>query len=290
MAKVDTAQAHRHLELLVKRINEVSTLPHVMSQILTVTNNPDADVDDLTEVIKSDPSLTVRVLKCVNSASHGLRSKVSSLQQAVGYLGFRQVRNLTIAASVCESFKDEQVIGPYDRKKLWYHLVAVAVTSQMIAIRKSIRGHDEIFLAGLLHDIGIILEDQYMHDEYARMLKAQTGQATLIEAENEWFGFNHTELGAILAKQWKMPQAVHDVIKDHHSEDYGGENEQAIACIKLANMMCASKGLGSMNLPIPAVPPRVLVSLNIHQDDIKPLVEQMEHLVSQNKELMNMAG
>jgi putative nucleotidyltransferase with HDIG domain len=290
MTRIEPAQAQKNLGHLVRKINEVSTLPNVMTQILTVTNNPNSDVDDLSDVIKSDLALSVRVLKCVNSAAHGLRSKVTSLQQAVGYLGFRQVRNLTIAASVCESFKTDLRIGPYDRKKLWQHMVAVAVTSQMIAMQKSIRNHDEIFLAGLLHDIGIILEDQYMNEPFTKMMKNLPADATLVSGEKEWFGFDHTELGTILAKQWKLPAMVHDVIRDHHKKTFTGEFEQATACITLANMMCASKDFGSTTLPLPQIPADVMIRLGVEPHDIKPLVEQMEKQVSQNEELLNMAS
>ena len=83
---------------------------------------------------------------------------------------------------------------------------------------------------------------------------------------------------------------VQDVIRDHHVVDFGGEHEHTIACVKLANMMCTSKDMGSSALPLPPMGPKVLVCLKVEQADIKPLVDQMEKQVALNQELLNMAN
>ena len=103
------------IDQVVRQITEISTLPHIALRVMSVANNPDAGAADLRVVVEADPALSSRVLKCVNSAAYGLRHKCTSLQRAISYLGFKQVRNLAITASVSEIFKKDEKIEPYRR-------------------------------------------------------------------------------------------------------------------------------------------------------------------------------
>lgn len=125
-----TPHGEREIERLLTRINEVSTLPDMLHQIIQVANNPAADAHELSRVIERDPAVAARVLRVVNSAAYGLRHPIDSLTKAVTYLGFSQVRNLALSASICKVFQNPMQIGPYNRQGLWYHMASVAVTSR----------------------------------------------------------------------------------------------------------------------------------------------------------------
>src|SRR5690606_832545 len=97
--------------------------------------NQESNAADLKTVVEGDPSLSARVLRTVNSAAYAVRSKVSNLHQAISLLGFNQIRNLAITASVSDSFKTDNVSGPYRRSGLWRHLVSVGICARLVAAR-----------------------------------------------------------------------------------------------------------------------------------------------------------
>ena len=287
---ISPAQADRELERLIHRIGEVSTLPHTMLQIVRVTNDPLSSSKDLTRVIETDPALSTRLLKCANSVAHGLTSRIKNLQQAIGYLGFSKVRNLAISASVCEIFKTDYRIGTYNRRNLWDHMVAVAVTAKVIAIRRQVPNPEDVFLAGLLHDLGIILFDQYHHEEFERLMSRYPIGRTLVQAEQMNYGFDHTVLGAYIAQRWRLPESVRMTIRHHHAERYEGNHAQTIACVELANVMCTSKGIGSVGVPLPGMSPSVLDHLRIKKSDIKMLIEDMNKQIDEHAELFELVS
>ncbi len=171
MTPADTESSDRALEKLLREINEISTLPHIVSRVMQAAHNPASSASDLMKIVETDAALSTRVLKCVNSAAYGLRNRITNLQHAISYMGFKQVVNLAVSAAVCDIFQGDTKVGPYSRMGLWRHVVSVAVVSRMIAIRQKMQNFEEAFLAGLLHDIGIILEDQYAHEPFMQMMR-----------------------------------------------------------------------------------------------------------------------
>ena len=109
--EISPAEAEARLARFARTVDEISTLPHVAMRVLEVAQDPDASVSQLKGVLEQDVSLTARVLRCVNSSLFGLRVKVTNLQTAVAYLGFKQVRNLAVTASVAEIFRGGETIG-----------------------------------------------------------------------------------------------------------------------------------------------------------------------------------
>ena len=100
------------MEKLLRRIDEISTLPQVALKVMEVANDPDSGAADLKNVLESDAALSARVLRCVNSSAYAVRTRITNLQQAIAYLGLKQVRNLAMTASVSELFKKDEKVGP----------------------------------------------------------------------------------------------------------------------------------------------------------------------------------
>ncbi len=277
---------------LVRDITEASTLPHSMMRIIRATSDPLSNVRDITRIIEHDPALASKLLKCANSVLHGIRTKIGTIHHAVSYLGYNQVRNLTVTASICDIFKQPCVVGTYDRRELWEHMVSVAITSKMIAEEFKVENPEEVFLAGLLHDIGIILEDQYMHAGFSTMMKnfPPDPDYTLCQAEREWFGFDHTTLGYMISKKWNLSEVVQKVIYLHHAESYCGVHAKSIACVELANVMVTTKGIRSVGIPIHYMSRSVLEHLGLKKDDIKHLVHRMSHRIDECYDLFTLVS
>lgn len=276
-------------EKLVQRIREVSTLPHIVARVIEVANNPNTSAIDLAEIIESDPSLAARVLRTVNSAAYGLRNRVNTIVKAICYLGFMEVRKIAITASVSNLFQTEQMQGPYDRRRLWKHLVSVGVTSRMIALKCGLENFEEVFLAGLLHDLGIILIDQHLNFEFNRVVAALTEDQTTVEIEREILGFDHTQVGAEVAEKWRFPRSIVDAMLYHHqTHRCPTPNRPLVAAVELSNTLCTLKGITSMgvqNLTTPA--PETFQVLGLDRHDVKVIWDDLEGYLEQTRVLLD---
>jgi putative nucleotidyltransferase with HDIG domain len=281
-------QADEALSRMLSRATEVSTLPHVLSRILQVANDPTASAEDLGRQIETDPALAARVLKIANSVATSPRHPIRTLPQAVSLLGFSAVRNLAITAMVCEVFRKDVAVGSYSRHRLWDHMVSVAVTAKMIATRQKVGHENEIFLAGLLHDLGIVLEDQLSHEVFEGMMHHFPEELTLVEAERLHFGYDHAVLGAEIARQWNFPELICEVIEHHHTPNYKGPHARAVACVELANVMVTLHGISSVGIPLRKISPTVLFHLELDRAELETLAEQMNKEIQDYQPLRNL--
>lgn len=273
------AEVPRHvpLETVVSRATEVSTLPHVALKVMEAARNPDSTAVDLKTIVEGDPSLSARVLRTVNSAAYAVRSKVTNLHQAISLLGFNQIRNLAITASVSRSFKTENVSGTYRRAGLWRHLVSVGICARLIAARVRMPAFEDAFLAGLLHDFGIIIEDQHSARGFQAMLSSLDESRPLTQAEQEYLGFDHTVLGARVAEAWKFPPPVRAAIRFHHlSGTCADESAAIVRCVQVANFVCTLKGISSIGRNLLAPPYEAVKALSFGKEDIKVLVTDLD--------------
>lgn len=275
--------------VVVRRIGEISTLPDIALRVLKVANDPRSGAADLKTVMESDPALSARVLRCVNSSAYALRAKVTNLQQAVAYLGVKQVRNLALTASVSEVFQRNETIGTYSRPQLWRHMVAVGIGARLIAMRMKFLDFEDVFLAGLLHDIGILLEDQYVHDPFAEVMASLDDEKTLGDIERGHLGFDHTQLGGDAAKLWQFPEILKAAIRYHHcSASYRGKELNAVRCVELANLICTLKGISSVGRPLLRFSRQVLSGLSMAQEDVAILAEDFDGEFAANASLFQM--
>jgi putative nucleotidyltransferase with HDIG domain len=269
-----------------RRISEISTLPHVALLVLEVANRPNAGAGDLKDVMEVDAALTTRVMRCVNSSAHGLRQRITNLQHAIAYLGINTIRNLALTASVSQLFRKEEQHGRYTRKGLWRHLVAVGICARLIAMRTRYAHFEDVYLAGLLHDIGIILEDQYVHKPFTRLVANLQPGKTLPELEREQLGFDHTSLGDEIARAWKMPNGIADAILYHHgSLSYTGGYPESVRCVEVANFLCSLKQLTSVGVQLVAFPREAIRGLDLGKMDLVVIAEDLDREMNNKRDL-----
>lgn len=279
------------LDEVARRIDQISTLPHVALRVMEVASNPDAGPGDLKRAMECDAALCAKVLRCVNSAAYGLRTKVTNLQQAIAYLGMKQVRNLAMAAQIADLFKSDEAIGPYRRSALWRHLVSVGVCGRLIAMRIRLAAFEDVFLAGLLHDIGIILEDQHVHREFVRVLESLDGSRPWIQVEQEHLGFDHTTLGLRLAEQWRFPEGARAAIRYHHaSELYRGDARVILLCVEVANAICTLKGITSVGIKAARLSRGVLEELSLTKEDLVVIAQDLDRELAENATLLDIGN
>jgi putative nucleotidyltransferase with HDIG domain len=280
------ARGRPSLDDACRRIGEISTLPHVALRVMEVAQRPDAGASELKELLEGDAALTARVLRSVNSSLYSLRQKITDLQHAILYLGVNVVRNMAMTASVSHLFRKEEQHGSYSRRGLWRHMVSVGICARLIAMRIRSPRFDDIYLAGLLHDIGIILEDQYVHGPFLRVLDSLEPERTLLESERGQLAFDHTTLGEAVAKKWKMPNGICDAIAYHHSSlIYRGQYQETIRCVEAANFVCSLRDLSSVGLHLVAFPREAVAGLGLGKTDLVVIAEDLDREIK-NKEAL----
>lgn len=271
------------VEQAVGKCGEIAALPEVTAKIIELVESPSSTARDMHEVIKTDPALSARVLKVVNSAFYGLPGQVASVDRAIVLLGLTAVKNIAIAASVSRLFKGQQVGAGFSAKDLWRHSVAVGTAGRIIA-RKigQTSAADEVFLAGLIHDLGILVERQALPDKLTMVVeRCVAGGGTFLELEQEVIGADHQAFGAALTAKWKFPKNLRAVVGLHHCpERLSPELRTFGGMIRVADVMACQYKLG---FPLTAahdeLTDEMLGVVGLTQDDVPPLVEQLQSAV-----------
>jgi HD-like signal output (HDOD) protein len=275
------------VEEVASRIDEISTLPTVALRIMQVAGNPSAGAADLKSIVESDPALCVRVLRCVNCAAYSLRREVVDLGQAIAFIGFDRLRDLAVTATVSDLFRSQHTIATYDRAGLWRHLACTAICARMIAVRTRIRGFEDAFLAGLLHDIGIILMDQHCNDSFKQVILSLTSETTLGDVERELLGWDHAELGHEVGKRWRLPRTILTCVRNHHKPETVQGPEAAIAhCVALANLLVTIKGMSSVGINLVGLGKESLEVLHLTKDDLKVFLADLDREVELHQHIV----
>lgn len=289
ISEAPIAKGRISFETVARRATEISTLPQVALKVIQVAKDPNTGAADLKAVVEGDPALGARVLRMVNSAAYGVRSAVSNLQQAISYLGFNQVRNLAMTASVSEIFRKDGRAGPYQRSLLWRHLVSVGICARLVASRCRLASFEDAFLAGLLHDIGIILEDQHAHARFRRIMSALREDTTLSAVEKTHLGFDHCQLGDRIAEEWRFPPTVRAAIRFHHaSHEYDGEEAEIVRCVEIANVICTIKGISSVGMRLVRPSLQVFRMMGFRKEDLVILAVDLDREIERNQGLFEL--
>lgn len=219
---------------------ELYSPPEIFVRITAIMDSPTADASEISHIIEQDPSLAARLLKIVNSAFYGFPGHIDSVAKAITVLGINELRMLVMATSVIERFSNfpNSLISMRD---FWSHSLRTALFGKFLAEhhpRKRQLG--QVFLCGLLHDIGrIILYDKAPDLSRAAVLQARAEDIPDFEAELEVFGFSHADVGAGLIELWKLPAAFRYAAGFHHhpaeADQYGLECHLVYLANCLAN-------------------------------------------------------
>ena len=202
----------------VEEIGALPTLPEVPMKILQSIAREESSMDDISRIAERDPSLTANILKVANSSYYGMRQKIASLKLALTILGLNEVINIVTSISIVRLFPARPSGSAFDRAQFWNHSFGCATATRMIASELNPDTEGVDFVAGLLHDIGKLVLDQYFHPKLreVRKLKEKEG-LSMLEAETRVIGVDHAVLGSWLAKKWDLPPPLVESIAYHHS-------------------------------------------------------------------------
>lgn len=215
------ATAAPPLDVLVSQLDDLPSLPAVVMEVLSCIDADDVDISTLAKKVSHDQALTAKTLRLANSSTYGLQVKVTTIQQAITFLGFQTTRNLITAAAVTGCFAQGACQG-FDDKAFWRHSIATAVCARVLARRMRFN-QDYAFTAGLLHDIGRLVLVTLYPAEYAEvLLRARADDCELVLAEQAVMGIDHVQAGQLLAEHWKFSDTIRQALAYHHAPDTRG--------------------------------------------------------------------
>lgn len=234
------------LDYLLSEVVTLPSLPTTVANITQLVNDPNSTLAQVGKAISADPAIALKTLRLVNSAYYGLREQVTSVDHAVVLLGMKVVQNLVLTAAVFDTFSAGE-------ESLLRHSVASAAAMRVLAetdaaSNVSIDDPAEAFTYGLLHDVGKLILQQHLPEQYAAVTKAvAAGGKSWSEAEIEVLGFDHGTIGARLAQHWKLAPELCDAIAGHHRLDEceSPENRPLAAMLAIADYICYESGFGA---------------------------------------------
>ena len=234
---------------VLKRVNDIPSLPQFVIDTLKKLDDPKSSAQDVADKLSRDEGLVLRILRLANSAYYGLPRRITGVSEAISLLGFKTVKSIVLAASVYK-FMDGSFTGyALDRGELWKHSLSVAFASRYLA--KRIKGLDdeEAYVAGMVHDIGKIVLNDYVRFGYGIIAKlVEDDQVPFMDAERQVLGFDHAQVGGLIMEQWNLPETYMLAARYHHSPWELPEESKAhqvfVDVIHVANILCLMLGVG----------------------------------------------
>ena len=228
-------------KLLIERKVQLPTLPHVVTRITALANDPNTSAEEMGELIGQDAPIAAKVLRIANSSYYSVQEEVVSTDRAAAVLGFDLLKSIVTQASVIAQFKHLSENEALDLESVWHHSILTGQVSAHLARRCRHRlglMPNEFHVIGLLHDIGKVLLLDGMGAEYAEVLaRASASRRPLIVLEREVLGFGHTDVGALLAASWSLPAPFVRAIQFHHGPREAVASDPVVCLVANVNLI-----------------------------------------------------
>lgn len=273
---------------IISEISDLASLPNVAVTVIQKTLKQDCDFSQIADIVETDPALTMKVLRVANSPFYGRSTRISTIKNAIVVLGLNTLKSIVLTISVMDSFKRKKNPSGLDRDLFWTHSLACAITARLICEKHQIADPDEAFMAGILHDVGVLIYDQYLSSNYAEALKraASTGNPLHL-IEREMFDLTHGQLGRMVMEKWQLPETLAQAVEMHHDDFtngvFGGPAFVMAGVLQVADRICGQKGYHYQDQACD-IQPELLHALGLEFTDLAPLKQRLPREVQQMAE------
>lgn len=273
-----------------RAIEKMPPISPIIGKINQIAHEIETSPKELVKIIMLDPVLTGKVIKLVNSSFYGVAERVQSLPQAVILLGVNTVKNLAVSTALLGTISVKKKQSPLNLEEFWKHCLASAVGCKFLGKALNVPNEDmgSYFVAGLLHDIGKILFIRINPEKYNRVLEEcrQYG-ISLSFSEIAHFGCSHTHAGGLLAKKWRLDDALIDSVELHHLPA-GNDNNLTTNVVTIINNLCKRFHFGESGDPVEEEMAEALIKkLNISPDTLKKISDRLPFEISKAAEFLN---
>jgi HD-like signal output (HDOD) protein len=230
------------------RLGRCPSLPSLSSinkSLLDLVLNEQRYSAQIGEIIGRDPSLTSRLLRLVNSVYYGLSTPVTTIEDAVFYLGIRQIRQLVLVTPVIEDFQKLTLQCAFPWREFWQHCIGTGILTHEIASLARAVPEESDYIAGLVHDVGKIVMAWAFPDHFAEIHRlAILGTEDLVEIEIRVLGIDHAELGALYLERHRLSELLIQTVRYHHAPEKARSHEQIVASVQIADLLIRHEKMG----------------------------------------------
>ena len=233
------------IQAQIARCPSIPSLGSVNKALQELLGNDQRLTAQIAEIIRRDPSLTARLLRLVNSVYFGLTAPINSIEEAVFYLGVRQIRQLAMVTPVIEDFQRLTSQCNFPWREFWQHCIGTAILTREVTAHVPGPSEDADYIAGLVHDIGKIVMAWSFPDHFAAVhnLALETKRPR-VEIEEEIVGISHAELGALYLERHRLPEIMIVSARFHHRPEAAPQHRHTLAAVRLADMLLHSENIG----------------------------------------------
>lgn len=264
------------LDSIINRVRDLPPLPQVLGKVLAVINDPNSSAKDVGRVMALDQGLATRILRLANSAYYGFSRQVGSVEEAVVRLGLAETKSQILVIAAKDVIRRPVTGYRLDRLGLWRHSLVSAFAASHLSRALRHKKTDEAFVAGLLHDIGKLILDEYVATEFSSILRLVEEQSVPFqEAELRVLGFDHAEVGAKVIERWALPAELVAAVGYHHRPGEAEHGRELAALAHLGDLvsMMLGQGLGVDGLAY-RLDEVALDILGLNQDQIVSAVSE----------------
>lgn len=257
-------------------------MPSVAARLLELLRDADSPTAEVENILRSDPGLTANILKMTNSAYFGLANRIGSIRQAILLLGWKRLYQLVVASCV-SAILDKSVPG-YDLPagELWRHSIAVSAAAEGLAKELRISGADEIFTAGLLHDLGKMILGKFVQQDLVKIDFEAYQNLSFEKVEQAVLGTDHAEIGAIIMEKWKLPTDLIAAVRWHHEPENAPSPTQMGDVVHVADFISLMIGVGVGREGLQYEPSKIVTRrLGIHIGHIEKIASQTVEWISE---------
>lgn len=255
---------------LLGKVQDLWSIPATTQKLVQALSNPNTKIDSVCGDIERDPGLSAQVLRVVNSAFYAVGSKIASIRRAVVMLGYQTTKRIVTVASLVSKLGAQHSEVQFDLKSFWGHSLWVAYAAQEVAKLSRAGLPDEHFSAGLLHDIGKLVEYQYLRHAMREILSGVAGGGKYEEVEARVLGVNHAVIGACVCAKWEFPPTVVEAVRHHLDPIAGFEEAELPRTAGVVAVLCAA----SKRTPSPEEQELWLRLLKLSADQLSKIREE----------------
>lgn len=231
------------LDELVEKVDEIPVFPQSVLRIIKLIEDPNTGAKDVEREIIKDQGLTTKILKLANSSYYGLSRNIKTVSEATVLLGFQAVKSMVLATSVGKVFDKELPGYALGKEDLWRQSQVCAITTRIVAKKARFPKADQAYTAGLLRDIGKVILDHYMTEQYEVIVQqVNSSKKSFLEVEQDVLGFDHGQVGARIAEKWHLPEDLVEAIATHHTPEKAVINPKMTAMVHVADVVVMMLG------------------------------------------------
>jgi putative nucleotidyltransferase with HDIG domain len=276
METTATPQVQERVKKLIEKVQGLPTLPTMLNSINQMILNPRTSAKEVSQIISADPALTSKVLRVVNSSFYGFPNRITTITHAIVILGFNTIKSIVLSSTIFDVFRRGAKAGEFDRTEFWKHSIGCGAAAKVLGRRINYPMLEELFIAGLLHDVGKIVLDQYLPEKFGEVVaQVRTRDILIVEAEMNVLGVTHADVGAWLFEKWNLSKGLVDAVRHHHNPALAGESQRFAEIVHVADVLVRALRFGNGgDQKIPAISDRAWASLGLSEAELDDLLAQ----------------